>query len=108
MASLQERIAAAKAKREVRMQQRSRGSQAFHVGLELAAAILVGTVIGYQLDAKLGSSPWLTLLFMMLGTAAGFINLFRTASKLAEPDVSTERKLDKTSKFSDKMLDKPE
>ncbi|HAT73320.1 MAG TPA: hypothetical protein DCS63_10955 [Elusimicrobia bacterium] len=36
------------------------------IGLELAAAVLLGFWAGYQLDKKAGTAPWL-----MLGGAAG-------------------------------------
>jgi F0F1-type ATP synthase assembly protein I len=42
------------------------------IGLELAAAVLVGFWGGWWLDAKLGTAPWLMLLGAGLGLAAGF------------------------------------
>lgn len=44
---------------------------------ELVAAILVGGLIGYALDRWLGTTPWLFLVFFMLGFAAGILNLLR-------------------------------
>lgn len=44
---------------------------------ELVAAILVGGLIGYGLDRWLGTTPWLFLVFFMLGFAAGILNLLR-------------------------------
>jgi len=37
---------------------------------------LVGYVIGHYLDKAFGTT-WLTLVFLLLGIAAGFIELFR-------------------------------
>jgi len=42
------------------------------IGLELAAAVLLGFWGGYQLDKKLGTAPWLMLAGAAAGMAAGF------------------------------------
>ena len=47
------------------------------VGLTLVIATVLGLWGGYALDGWLGTSPWLTLVGLLLGIAAGFINLFR-------------------------------
>ena len=44
---------------------------------EMVAGILVGTGIGFLLDRFLGTKPWLLIIFMMLGMAAGFRNIYR-------------------------------
>jgi ATP synthase protein I len=44
------------------------------------AAIIVGALIGWQADAWLGTKPWLLVLFLGLGVAAGFWNVFRLSS----------------------------
>jgi ATP synthase protein I len=49
------------------------------VGLTLAASIFVGVGIGYLLDHKVfkgKTAPWLTLIFLGFGIAAGFKNLY--------------------------------
>jgi F0F1-type ATP synthase assembly protein I len=49
------------------------------IGLTLAAAIFVGVGIGYLLDHKVfkgKTAPWLTLIFLGFGIAAGFKNLY--------------------------------
>lgn len=43
-----------------------------HSGLELAGALLLGLWLGYKLDGRLGTMPWLTLAGALLGLAAGF------------------------------------
>ena len=50
---------------------------AFKIGTELVVAVIVGGVIGYFLDSWLGTKPWLLILFMLLGNAAGLWNIFR-------------------------------
>jgi ATP synthase protein I len=47
------------------------------VGLHLVLGTFTGLAIGYFLDRAFGSKPWLTLLFLGFGIAAGFTNLFR-------------------------------
>jgi ATP synthase protein I len=52
------------------------------VGLTLVIATVLGLWGGYVLDRWLGSSPWLTLVGLLLGIASGFVNLFRAAGIL--------------------------
>ena len=49
-------------------------------------SIAVGTYIGYYLDGKLGTSPWLTIVFLFVGVAAGFLNLFRAVKAFDRQD----------------------
>ena len=52
------------------------------IAVELVAAIAVGTGIGIVLDRWLGTSPLLLIVFFLIGTAAGFLNVYRTAQEL--------------------------
>ncbi|WP_036293891.1 AtpZ/AtpI family protein [Methylosinus sp. PW1] len=52
-------------------------SAGFTVLSEFVAAILVATLIGWQADRWFGTGPWLLILFLGLGVAAGFYNVFR-------------------------------
>jgi ATP synthase protein I len=47
------------------------------VGLHLVLGTFTGLAIGYFLDRAFDTKPWLTLLFLAFGIAAGFTNLFR-------------------------------
>jgi ATP synthase protein I len=49
----------------------------FRVGVEMLSALIVGLVIGWMLDRWLGTKPWLLLLFVVLGVAAGVMNVVR-------------------------------
>jgi F0F1-type ATP synthase assembly protein I len=51
------------------------------VGMVLVACIVLGYFLGSALDRKLETSPWLTAGGVFLGTAAGFLQLFRTVSR---------------------------
>jgi len=54
------------------------------IGLSLAASIFIGLGIGYLLDQKVfkgKTAPWMTLIFLGFGIAAGFRNLYRLAKR---------------------------
>lgn len=51
------------------------------VGTVLVACVVLGYLLGSYLDTKLGTSPWLTMIGVLLGSAAGFVQLFRTVSR---------------------------
>jgi F0F1-type ATP synthase assembly protein I len=51
------------------------------VGLTLVFATVIGLYIGLKLDAWLGSSPWFTAVFLLIGIIAGFRNLFVYAKR---------------------------
>ena len=48
---------------------------------ELLAGVLVGLGIGWALDRWLGTGPWLLLVFLLLGTAAGILSVIRAGNK---------------------------
>ena len=54
----------------------------FRISIEIAAAIGVGTAIGIMLDRWLGTSPWLLIVFFLIGTAAAFLNVYRVSVEL--------------------------
>jgi len=62
---------------------RGRGmAYGLRMAAELVAAVIVGGAIGYGLDRWLGSTPWLFLLFFLLGFAAGVLNVVRAYEKM--------------------------
>lgn len=52
------------------------------VGITLVAATLIGYYMGYYLDRLFGTSPWLTIIFLIFGIAAGFKNLFTSVKRV--------------------------
>jgi len=50
---------------------------------EFAAAVVVGGLIGWQIDVWLGTKPALLIFFFMLGVAAGVWNVIRVTSPLS-------------------------
>lgn len=57
---------------------------AMRLATELVAGFVVGAVIGWYLDKWLGTAPWFLLIFFGLGSAAGVMNVLRTARALQE------------------------
>jgi ATP synthase protein I len=47
------------------------------VGIEMVSALVVAVAIGYGLDYLLGTRPILTAVFVLLGGAAGILNVWR-------------------------------
>lgn len=52
------------------------------VGIQLVLSTFVGLAIGYGLDRLFGTSPWLTVIFLIIGIISGFRDLFRVARKV--------------------------
>ena len=52
---------------------------AMRLGLDFVAGVVVGVAVGLALDWWWGTKPWMMILFLLLGTAAGTFNVFRTA-----------------------------
>ena len=55
---------------------------AFKLGTELVAAVIVGTIIGFILDNWFGTKPILIIIFFFFGTAAGITNVIKAAKKM--------------------------
>lgn len=75
------REAGAKADSDAAESGRSMG-QGFRMATELVAAVLVGGLIGFGLDRLFGTTPWLFLLFFLLGFAAGVLNVIRASNRM--------------------------
>lgn len=56
-------------------------SMAMRIVSDLLAAIFVGFMLGYGLDMLLGTKPVFMLIFLFVGIAAGFLNVYRSATK---------------------------
>jgi ATP synthase protein I len=84
--NLDERLSEAQARRSAekdrgkRAEGRSSGSGmglGFRVAVDILAALMVGVGIGVLLDRWLGTKPWMLIVFFLLGSAAGIMNVFR-------------------------------
>lgn len=74
---------------EAARRDRSALSQGVKIASELVASILVGGVIGWQLDKWLSTTPFLLIIFFLLGTAAGLRSVMRSAEALSKTTGST-------------------
>ncbi len=54
------------------------------LGLTMVFATMIGLAIGVYLDKKLNTSPWLTIIFLLIGIIAGFKSIIQTAIKQAK------------------------
>ncbi|MSP65067.1 MAG: AtpZ/AtpI family protein [Ignavibacteria bacterium] len=53
-------------------------------GFQLAAGVLIFFFIGYWLDGKFNTTPWLTVLLSMIGASASVYKFIRTALSVSE------------------------
>lgn len=54
------------------------------IGLQFAISIAVGAFAGNWLDKKFDTAPWLLLVGVLFGSAAGFRDLYRLAREQAD------------------------
>ena len=55
---------------------------AFRLAAELVAGVFVGGLLGWALDNLLGTKPFLLIVFLLLGVAAGLLNTVRAAQQM--------------------------
>ena len=55
------------------------------ISAELIGGVLAGGGLGWVLDKWLGTFPWLFILFFLLGSAAGIMNIVRQAQREVTP-----------------------
>jgi len=72
-------IAAASAMRQNEM---AGAGRALRMASEFVAAIIVATALGYALDAIFGTQPIFMIVLMLLGFAAGVLNVSRAAAEM--------------------------
>lgn len=86
--SFEDRLAKVRARREAREQNARRKANAalgigFRLSLELVVAVIVGSLFGFGLDRWLGTTPWLMVVFFMVGAAAGVKNMLRAVKEMS-------------------------
>lgn len=87
---LASRIASAKRERQREDDRASRDAspemsglaRGLRIGTEFIAAVLVGAGIGYLIDLGLGTSPWGLLILLLMGFAAGILNVIRVVAEM--------------------------
>ena len=89
---LKTRLKIAKSKLQNQNSEKNNGKKgvflgnAFKLGTELVAAVVVGTIIGFILDNWFGTKPVLVIVFFLFGAAAGIMNVFRAAKKMQKQE----------------------
>jgi ATP synthase protein I len=61
------------------------------ISAELIGGVVVGGGMGWLLDKWLGTFPWLFILFFLLGSAAGILNIVRQAQREKTPPAPSVR-----------------
>jgi len=61
----------------------SKSSVVYGAVLSLAFSIVSGLVVGWALDRWLGTSPWLIVAGIVLGSVAGFMQFIRLMSRIS-------------------------
>lgn len=57
---------------------------AFRLGTEMTVATLLGTGMGYGVDHYFGTKPWGIVIGVVLGGAAGMLNVYRAAQAMTK------------------------
>ncbi len=57
-------------------------SRGFRLASEFAAAIIVGAGLGYLIDTVLPTRPWAMVVLLLLGFAAGVLNMVRATREM--------------------------
>lgn len=58
--------------------------QAIKIASEFVAGIIVGAGLGWMIDRALGTSPFALIVFLLLGFAAGVLNVLRAEGVVAD------------------------
>lgn len=56
------------------------------VGLELGLAVGLGYLIGDFVDEKWDTTPWGMIICIVIGSAAGFLSLYRAVKRVERQD----------------------
>ena len=67
-------------------------ARALRLSSEFVAGIVVGGLIGWLIDRVAGVSPWGLIVFILLGFAAGTLNVLRTAGVVSAQDLGRDKK----------------
>src|SRR5215472_7791710 len=59
-------------------------ARGFRLSSEFVGAVILGAAIGWLIDRWLGISPWGMFVFLMLGFAAGVLNVIRATGTGAD------------------------
>ena len=66
----------------------SQAQMAWRLVIEMVTGLLIGFGMGFGLDKFFGTTPWLLIVFTLLGLAAGINVMLRTAREMTAPETS--------------------
>ena len=89
-AKLAARRATEKAEKAHQEEHYSQAQQAWRMVTEMVAGLGIGFGIGYGLDVLFGTSPFLMVLFTLLGIAAGINVMMRTAKEFQAKQIALD------------------
>jgi len=55
---------------------------AMRITTDLMSGVIIGGIMGWSFDKLFGTSPWLLIVFFVLGVFAGISNVIRTANRM--------------------------
>jgi ATP synthase protein I len=67
-------------------------ARGMRLSAELVGGVAIGFIIGWLIDRWLGTSPWGMIVFLLLGFAAGVLNVMRSAGVTTGPLDRGQRK----------------
>lgn len=97
LAELEARIAAAKDAQAPKPridEHHSQAQLAWRMVIELVAGLGIGFGIGYGLDALFGTTPFLMIVFIFFGLAAGIQTMMRSAKEVQSKQMAAEAERD--------------
>ena len=59
---------------------------AFRLGIEMAVATFLGAATGYAVDSFFDTKPWLMVIGLFFGVAAGGLSVYRVAQEIQFTD----------------------
>jgi ATP synthase protein I len=80
-----------RAARAMRRNEMTGVGRAFRLASEFIAAIIMGAAVGFGLDALFGTRPWFLVALLLLGFAAGVLNVVRATSELNRMTADTAK-----------------
>lgn len=86
---LEEKLAAKQVDMDTKAAEAGRDNAGYGLAVKLSsefiAAVFVGAVLGYLIDKYAGSAPWGMIVFLLLGFAAGVLNVLRSVGTVESP-----------------------
>jgi ATP synthase protein I len=67
-------------------------ARGMRLSAELVGGVVLGFILGWLVDRWFGISPWGMIVFLLLGFAAGVLNVMRSAGVVPGPSDGGERK----------------